>query len=932
MSASSTASSSLTRAKVPVAILLAGLSIWGIYYYFKDESESYELPESSGSGLHRSNAVIHRDRSRWLPHDSPQPITQDEDTDPVAHTLTDGETVVDDRPFQDDYPWADPPQEYQRQGQNIVQLLFRVSEDATRRNAYVHRGCACNSCGAVPIRGIRYRCANCADYDLCETCEAQSPHTRTHIFYKVRVPAPTFGPRHIMPVWYTGNPEDPNTHKPLSKALIAKLTRETGFERPELDAQWEQWKFMANVEWREDPDDVNVAMDKKTFERCLVPSGAYRHAAPSLIFDRMFSFYDTNNDKLIGFSEFVHGLAYRKKKNKWKKIFEGYDIDEDGYVDRKDFLRIFRAYYVLYRQMHRDMKEGMVDQAMSSADAHSTINSRKPLSSAFGRTGQYREYDPPDPRTRREGKIATLTGDYEITDSKGIVNESGDDTIRASDRGNILKNYNKMREMGPINSFLSEQYWQAMVDRSTASRSAFNHTSTAGEELSPEWTQNLDLEDSEVLFVPSWDRDEWPPDFVTVTEEDLEASGFGGISLEEVPENYRQEVMMEALRRSHIQYELRKRWRRRQFYTDEEEGAVAPDDWKDEDDVFDSNNNGESSNAESIRKIRSRSSSKVRFVDNLDDFETHSTHSNSSRSIPERWGGLEIPDAERDAGKEILYQVTQEAFNELLDSLFREKEDLAVDASKSKKHRERYRHLYTTPEFEAFAESMEEDARFLPPKSKGLRRSKRQRDSPNPDTSSSLDITQNPVFPDIAEEQVGEMSLDQLLNATGYHVEDPTEEQSHSNREYDLIENEDVTLENGEPQESSDHAYSLNGSPTQHSESSYDPTMPQFRPNSEAKSPTLEESLAKDTEPTRETHNQSSRNDAEERSEAESPPSQKYLLRLRQLDRAEQETEERGGWGKLSFAEFEEAVKGHINAGKAHTVDYLGSWIDFCVP
>ena len=40
---------------------------------------------------------------------------------------------------------------------------------------------------------------------------------------------------------------------------------------------------------------------------------------------------------------------------------------------------------------------------------------------------------------------------------------------------------------------------------------------------------------------------------------------------------------------------------------------------------------------------------------------------------------MEIPDAEKDAGKEILYQVTQQAFNELLDLLFKEKEDMALE-------------------------------------------------------------------------------------------------------------------------------------------------------------------------------------------------------------------------------------------------------------
>ncbi len=95
----------------------------------------------------------------------------------------------------DDEWWHDPSQiPQQRAGQNIVSLLFRVSEDNARRNAYVHRGCQCNACNVSPIRGIRYRCANCADFDLCETCESQGLHIKTHIFYKVKIPAPRSDP------------------------------------------------------------------------------------------------------------------------------------------------------------------------------------------------------------------------------------------------------------------------------------------------------------------------------------------------------------------------------------------------------------------------------------------------------------------------------------------------------------------------------------------------------------------------------------------------------------------------------------------------------------------------------------------------------------------------------------------------------------------
>jgi hypothetical protein len=71
---------------------------------------------------------------------------------------------------------------------------------------YVHRGITCNHCNSSPIRGTRYKCANCVDFDLCEGCEALQPHKRTHVFLKIRVPVPPLAnPRSaLVPILYPG--------------------------------------------------------------------------------------------------------------------------------------------------------------------------------------------------------------------------------------------------------------------------------------------------------------------------------------------------------------------------------------------------------------------------------------------------------------------------------------------------------------------------------------------------------------------------------------------------------------------------------------------------------------------------------------------------------------------------------------------------------
>ena len=270
-------------------------------------------------------------------------------------------------------------------GHALRRTLYYIAEDQARQKGIVHRGITCDGCSTTPIRGIRWRCTNCIDYDLCSDCEATNIHPKTHMFQKVKVPARYLGyTRNPMPAYFPGNPGYMPSIVP--NAVRKSLEEQTQYEPEEIDGLWEQFTCLANVQWDEDPEKLGAAIDRRAFDKSFVPRYTANIPAPNLVYDRVFAFFDSNGDGLIGFKEFVLGMNFIRmsphSRAKLRKIFECYDIDGDSYVTRKDFLRIFRAYYNILREKTRDMLM-VAEEHLSVAGAMDTIESSQPLSSAF---------------------------------------------------------------------------------------------------------------------------------------------------------------------------------------------------------------------------------------------------------------------------------------------------------------------------------------------------------------------------------------------------------------------------------------------------------------------------------------------------------------------------------------------------------------------
>ncbi|KAJ4409608.1 hypothetical protein N0V91_002529 [Didymella pomorum] len=350
---------------------------------------------------------------------------------------------------------------------------------------------------------------------------------------------------------------------------------ETKMEVEEIEALWDQFTCLASTEWRNDPIKVGWALDRRAFNYAFVPRYNGFVSAPNLIYDRIYQYYDSDKNGLIGFEEWIKGIDKMHSsdmKVKARIIFDGYDIDGDGYISRRDVLRVFRAYYAIEKEATHNFVAELTEE-MSVRNSMDTVRSSQPLGSAF-----------------------------------------------------------------PPNSLPTSN------------------------QLHPEIAlkRNGTFDESSYVLADT--------DFESASREDV-------IRANEISQLLTSSSQKEAGERV-----VRDAWARREFTLDEEEGLTRPANAKvthEEEDVETPSNDPKGANTEPQRSESGRSS-RVQFQDGVN----HKDWSGKSSKKPanEQYGGYEIPEYEQDLGKEVLYQITQQAFNELLDPLFRAREDMALDA------------------------------------------------------------------------------------------------------------------------------------------------------------------------------------------------------------------------------------------------------------
>ena len=135
-----------------------------------------------------------------------------------------------------------------------------------------------------------------------------------------------------------------NTDGKLKSKELETLRIDTEFTDNELK-EWYQWYRGILL------DMPNGRMDVEEFKKIynrMFPSGVDDKYA-----EHVFRSFDKNKDGQIDFREFVISISITSRGTLEQKLqwaFKVYDIDEDGYITRKEMLEIVKAIFKMSRQ------------------------------------------------------------------------------------------------------------------------------------------------------------------------------------------------------------------------------------------------------------------------------------------------------------------------------------------------------------------------------------------------------------------------------------------------------------------------------------------------------------------------------------------------------------------------------------------------------
>ncbi|OLY78547.1 EF-hand calcium-binding domain-containing protein 1 [Smittium mucronatum] len=259
---------------------------------------------------------------------------------------------------------------------SILELLLILADTKSKRKNIVHRGVTCDGCNLFPVTGVRYKCAQCFDFDICESCEAKNIH-KGHLFLKIKIPAPSMMNDHvpIMNSFYPGNmivSEVPS--KEVSKIFLEAMKVNTKFSTAEVYALYDEYCAFADY----DAKGVN-GINRNVFQKSLGVYGTKN----SLLSDMMFKFYDLNKDGKISFDEMVFGMGILmrgSRSEKGKFFFRVFDLNNDGFLSLSELKTILTSSFHFNKRYIQEMMSYMNDSIIVQPG---DLLPDQPISSSF---------------------------------------------------------------------------------------------------------------------------------------------------------------------------------------------------------------------------------------------------------------------------------------------------------------------------------------------------------------------------------------------------------------------------------------------------------------------------------------------------------------------------------------------------------------------
>ncbi|KAJ2850082.1 hypothetical protein J3B02_003713, partial [Coemansia erecta] len=224
----------------------------------------------------------------------------------------------------------------------------------------------------TPIRGVRFKCAQCANVDLCSQCESHDVHSH-HVMLKIAVPLPSLmNPRiPLIRKLYPGS----LAPRQLPREMAKELEKTTYLDRMDLVSLYSEFCVLATV----DDASGRELITRDTFFSCLGQFGGPR----SVLASRLFAFYDEDQDGALTFGEMARGFSVYNKGTLAEKapaVFRAYDVDHDGRVSRDDLRVMLEAFADTNRVLTRNMVRAVERDVLEDPGK---ILPGQPVSAAF---------------------------------------------------------------------------------------------------------------------------------------------------------------------------------------------------------------------------------------------------------------------------------------------------------------------------------------------------------------------------------------------------------------------------------------------------------------------------------------------------------------------------------------------------------------------